>query len=396
LETLLQQTYWIQPLESSWNLLLVFSCGNNRRISPLDSTLGSCLLDSTIWTSLPEHGATCPKVLLKLRKKQIIYIRNVILDLQPPLSTNTDRAGLIATITNHLENVQDCMNLKCMGQCNPDLHEWTEKEYTPADDDRCSGLFMDTPNLPPEDETKSFLSSGAASTKHDDPVIMVTPNLPPEDETKSFLSSGAASTKHDDPVDHHHLKLLLLKQACEALNLKREDFAAIFNETNEVHPGPLQPSRELSSATGTPPTTVDPAEAGRIVVLPAPIDPTGSLMAMVAQQQRDQKAMMIKQAEHEEILMKLLGSSQQINTISTTTATTSTIIQTTGINIGFYYKNNICKRFNSGKCNKTASHKTLHGGNILKHICAGCLKMNKGEDDTHPAKDCEFKSQFFV
>jgi hypothetical protein len=24
------------------------------------------------------------------------------------------------------------------------------------------------------------------------------------------------------------------------------------------------------------------------------------------------------------------------------------------------------------------------------------MKINKGEDETHPAKDCEFKNQFFV
>jgi hypothetical protein len=67
-----------------------------------------------------------------------------------------------------------------------------------------------------------------------------------------------------------------------------------------------------------------------------------------------------------------------------------------GINIGFYNKNNICIKYNKGKCDKPASHKTMHGDNILKHICAGCMILKKGEDDTHPAEDCEFKSQFFV
>jgi hypothetical protein len=307
-----------------------------------------------------------PQVLYKLKKKQLIFIGNNTLDLQPQLSTNTDRAGLIATITNHLENVQDCKNPKCMGQCNPDLHEWTEKEYTPAGDGESSGVFT------------------------------AISNLPPGDQTKSFLNPGVASTNHDGPVDHHHLKLLLVRQACESMNLDPVDFAALYNETEKVHPGPLQPTGGLPSASGTPPATVDPADAVRIVVPPAPVDPAGSLMAMVVQQQQDQKAMMKKQAEHQEILMKLLESSQQVNAIPTTTATTSTTIKATGINIGFYYKNNICKRYNSGKCGKTASHKTMHGDNILKHICAGCLKLNKGEDDTHPAKDCEFKSQFFV
>jgi hypothetical protein len=67
-----------------------------------------------------------------------------------------------------------------------------------------------------------------------------------------------------------------------------------------------------------------------------------------------------------------------------------------GIPIGWYTRNSVCIKYNTGNCDKTATHKMLHGDNTLKHICAGCLKLNKGEDDSHPAKECEYKSQFFV
>jgi hypothetical protein len=67
-----------------------------------------------------------------------------------------------------------------------------------------------------------------------------------------------------------------------------------------------------------------------------------------------------------------------------------------GIPIGWFTRNSVCIKFNTGICDKPSTHKTLHGDHTLKHVCAGCLKLDKGEDNTHPAKDCQFKSQFFV
>jgi hypothetical protein len=67
-----------------------------------------------------------------------------------------------------------------------------------------------------------------------------------------------------------------------------------------------------------------------------------------------------------------------------------------GIWVGWYTSNNVCIKYNSGNCDKPATHKTVHGDHTLKHVCAGCLKLEKGEDSSHPAKNCLFKDQFFV
>jgi hypothetical protein len=67
-----------------------------------------------------------------------------------------------------------------------------------------------------------------------------------------------------------------------------------------------------------------------------------------------------------------------------------------GIPVGWYTRNNVCIKYNSGNCDKPATHKTVHGDHTLKHICGGCLKLEKGEDSSHPTKNCMFKDQFFV
>ena len=67
-----------------------------------------------------------------------------------------------------------------------------------------------------------------------------------------------------------------------------------------------------------------------------------------------------------------------------------------GIPVDFLKEKNVCIKFNTGTCDHQASHKTLNGVHLLKHICGGCLKLGKGEDSSHPAKNCPAKEQFFA
>jgi hypothetical protein len=515
-----------------------------------------------------------PQVTGKLQKKHLIQVGNNILDIQPKLSSDTHKASLIAAITNHLENEQDCTNPKCMGPCNPDLHEWTQEEYAPDSETDNPGVQAALTNLLRE----------------------VQCDLPPGDQNSSFLNPGVAGPSHDGQMDPHKQKLLLISKTCAVMNLDPLEFAALYNETKKKSPpGPILPVASPPPETGT-------ENVEEVAVVPDNVvpntGPTASndrptsddLMAMLYKQQQDQNKLMKQQAEHQDKLMKLLEANQ-LNAIPTATTTTSTTItagrvgvqaprnsqnlalagislppmlriegdyatidmskmksklksgrhwtgeavatvmepwpqqyldrivtapvthdkltlpqyfcgsitkifseldptmrgsrvenqvkflmymskqallspwddilalsdafysaleqntvswenwsaiqtwwvqsldslraknmlnpnkklkterkprdgggedstttpnKACGINISFYNKNNICIKFNTGKCDKPATHKTVHGNHTLKHICAGCLTLGKGEDDTHHANECEFKSQFFA
>ena len=66
-----------------------------------------------------------------------------------------------------------------------------------------------------------------------------------------------------------------------------------------------------------------------------------------------------------------------------------------GLSISWMGSNQICIKFQTGNCDKTGDHKTVHGNDTLKHICGGCLKLGKPDDSSHSAKLCPFKDQFF-
>jgi hypothetical protein len=523
---------------------------------------------SFFWKLLTNMALSGPQVTNKLQKKHLINVGNNILDLQPKLSTNTHKDVLIATITNHLENEQDCRNPKCMGPCNPDLHEWSQEEYAPDSETDNPGVQAAITNLLKE----------------------VQCDLPPGEQNSSFLNPGVAGTSHDGQVDLHRQKLLLISKTCAAMNLDPLEFAALYNETKKKTPaGPVLPVASLPPVSETETVAEVAVVPDNVPRASDNLPASNALMAMLYQNQQDQKAMMERQDAHQEKLMKLLEANQ-LNAIPTATTTTSTTItagrvgvqaprnsqnlalagislppmlriegdyatidmskmksklksgrhwtgeavatvmepwpqqyldrivtapvthnkltlpqyfcgsitkifseldptmrgsrvenqvkflmymskqallspwddilalsdsfysaleqntvswenwpaiqtwwvqsldslraknmlnpnkklktekkprdgveeestssnKACGINISFYNKHNICIKFNTGKCDKPATHKTMHGNNTLKHICAGCLKIDKGEDDTHPAKECEFKTQFFV
>jgi hypothetical protein len=524
---------------------------------------------SYFWKLLINMALSGPQITSKLHKKHLIQVGNNILDLQPRLSTDTHRAALIATITNHLETEQDCRHPKCMGPCKPDLHDWSQEEYTPDNEADNPGVQAALNNLLKE----------------------VQCDLPPGEHSTSFLNPGIPGTSHDGTVDLQQQKLLLIRKTCAVMNLDPLEFAALYKETKQKSPPePVLPTGSLPPTSGTE-TVADVADVvivnESVPAMPDVLTASDALMVMLCKQQQDQKTMMEKQAEHQDQLLKLLEANQQ-NSIPTATTTTtitagrvgvqaarnshnlalagislppmlriegdlstidmskmksklksgrhwtgeavatvmepwpqqyldrivqapvthnkltlpqyfcgsitkifseldptmrgsrvenqvkflmymskqsllspwddilalsdsfySALEQSTvswenwtaierwwvqsldslraknmlnpnkkfktdkkprdggeddssssnkavGINISFYNKNNICIKFNTGKCDKPASHRTTHGNNTLKHICAGCLKIDKGEDDTHPAKDCEFKTQFFV
>jgi hypothetical protein len=134
--------------------------------------------------------------------------------------------------------------------------------------------------------------------------------------------------------------LLLVRQACAALELDPKDFANLYNETQkkqEEQQKPLQSTGGLQPGPGTEPApVVDPPPVVPNNIQPNPVNSNtpqmvsqDTLIAMLQQQQLDQKRMMDRQSEHQDKLMKLLENSnkvQQNNSIPPATMTTSTNI----------------------------------------------------------------------
>ena len=66
-----------------------------------------------------------------------------------------------------------------------------------------------------------------------------------------------------------------------------------------------------------------------------------------------------------------------------------------GVEIDWMKSQNICIKFQLGACSETDSHKIQSNTTLLKHICAGCSKLNLPGDKSHPAKQCPNKEKFF-
>ena len=66
-----------------------------------------------------------------------------------------------------------------------------------------------------------------------------------------------------------------------------------------------------------------------------------------------------------------------------------------GLPVNWMQENSICIKFQTGKCTEPGPHTTPKGSKMLKHACAGCMKIGKPEDSTHGANECPNKQQFF-
>ena len=63
-----------------------------------------------------------------------------------------------------------------------------------------------------------------------------------------------------------------------------------------------------------------------------------------------------------------------------------------GIPHSFFKDNNVCKKFNLGRCNTPAPHASpMNAGTMLRHICAGCLFAHKESDGGHGMTSCPKK-----
>ena len=66
-----------------------------------------------------------------------------------------------------------------------------------------------------------------------------------------------------------------------------------------------------------------------------------------------------------------------------------------GLPVSWMQENSICIKFQTGKCTEPGPHTTPKGSKMLKHACAGCMKIGKPENSTHGASECPNKQQFF-
>ena len=66
-----------------------------------------------------------------------------------------------------------------------------------------------------------------------------------------------------------------------------------------------------------------------------------------------------------------------------------------GLPVNWMRDNKLCIKFQTGSCKETGDHTTFNGSITLRHICGGCMKLNKPDDPSHSAKTCPNKSQFF-
>jgi hypothetical protein len=66
-----------------------------------------------------------------------------------------------------------------------------------------------------------------------------------------------------------------------------------------------------------------------------------------------------------------------------------------GLDIMWMRQNQVCIKYQTGSCPFTADHNTLKENVTLKHVCGGCLLLQKPTDKSHGARNCPNKSQFF-
>ena len=540
------------------------------------------------------HG---PKVISALQKKHLVHLGNHVLDIQPPLVIDSTKAELIAAITAHMEVEQDCPNSKCLGQCRPEVHEWTEAQYTPAGDGDVNSIM-------------AAINGILTNAQHDNPL---------GSSTSSFLTPGNASAVLDGPGDPQQQRLRLVQQTCAVLGVDFQQAAAQLTggqgqqqQVRVEHQPPAQPQPGSSLPVLTPPqgqqlqvgvqqqAPVQPQPGyGQPQSVPTPPQDGSSAPWLAILQQ--QQVMMDRQTAQQDRLLKLLEAAQNksshpesnqdpsppassglsagrvgviaprnaenlalagvslppmlriegdlatidmakmktklrsgrhwageavasvmepwpqqyLDRLLTTPVPHNKLtlpqyfcgsitkifseldpslrgsrvenqvkllmllskqsllspwedilalsdslycsleqssvswdswpsIQTwwdrsvdslrsrslqnpnkrfkhddgkdgstssnssgvgkagqepslvVGLPAEWYKTNNICIKYNLGACEKPSSHKTVHGDHTLKHICGGCLKLEKGEDSSHPAKNCQHKSQFFA
>ena len=61
---------------------------------------------------------------------------------------------------------------------------------------------------------------------------------------------------------------------------------------------------------------------------------------------------------------------------------------------GWIRDNKLCIMFQLGRCSQQSDHTTKGGNTPLAHVCAGCLRLEKGRVSGHGAKDCSHKNLF--
>ena len=66
-----------------------------------------------------------------------------------------------------------------------------------------------------------------------------------------------------------------------------------------------------------------------------------------------------------------------------------------GLLISFMREKCLCIKFQSNNCPLPADHEISSKRIVLRHVCGGCLFLNKPEDPSHSAKTCPHRSLFF-
>lgn len=66
-----------------------------------------------------------------------------------------------------------------------------------------------------------------------------------------------------------------------------------------------------------------------------------------------------------------------------------------GLLISWMREKCLCIKFQSKNCPKPTDHAISSNKIVLRHICGGCLFLNKPDDPTHCAKFCDYRSLFF-
>ena len=63
-----------------------------------------------------------------------------------------------------------------------------------------------------------------------------------------------------------------------------------------------------------------------------------------------------------------------------------------GVPHSVFKEKNICKKFNLGRCSTPAPHASPANASVLlRHVCAGCIALHKGEDGGHGMNVCPNK-----
>jgi hypothetical protein len=352
-----------------------------------------------------------------LQNKHLLNIGKQVLDIQPPLSNDAAKTNPVAAVRVSLEDKQDCANSKGNDPCNPDMHEWV--------------IMAAIPRL-------------LATNQVD---------LWPGTSLSSYFNPGANSTSHDGTCDPQQKRMNIITQTCAAPKVDPEQFALMHSGNSGQPPDPDIGQQQQQ------PDQVRPAPAGKVLgtgVQPPALDSLveqigqadpnsySSLLAILQQQQLTHKAMMDKQSIQLDKILNLLELAQgtkappssSLPSVSSGSSTQSAgrvgimaprnaerfkrfkpnqgsakgdnkangntngesrkSSLVVGIPIDWYTSNKICIKYNTGNCNETATHTSTNGKHNLKHICAGCLRLEKGEDPSHRARNCAFKDQFFA